>query len=254
MTKRAEERMELDAGWEAFALAWADDEILLAHIIGELLAGWSEVEDLIALGSIAQDDLAHATLVYSLVEPDPRERDRLFFERAPKDFRNSRLASLISDEWGVVIARQYLYELADRLRIEALLASEAPKPLLDIAAGIGPEEAAHRAHWEQWCETLARTDAGRERLEQGLAEVWPLAGDLLALPADCAELDWPREELEQQWAGEARAYFGGLGIAAPEEAPEAVPRPRSGKQPKAMLKALERSRRVYNVDTNAVWG
>jgi phenylacetate-CoA oxygenase PaaI subunit len=242
-----------DSPWGQFVLGWADDEMLLAHQLGHLLSRYTEVEELIAIGSLAQDDLAHAVLLYGLLEPDPRERDRLFFERDLGEFRCSALIGHEVDGWEQVVARQYLYKSAEALRLREA-ADRAPTALQAAAHGMAAEEHLHRAHWEHWCEVLAASPEGAERLRRAVGVLWATTGDLFAPHQEATDLDWPAEGLFGEWRDGVAGFLGTLGLEAPAEAPTVPPNPRAGVTDPALAADLERSRRVYEQDANGVWG
>src|SRR6266545_1606696 len=58
------------------------------------------------------------------------------------------------------IARHWLYETADEIRLAQLKASE-DAALAGIAAKIDREEAYHRMHAEMWIDRMLATDEGR---------------------------------------------------------------------------------------------
>src|SRR5581483_1104524 len=68
-------------------------------------------------------------------------------------------------DWAHTIARRWLYEVADEIRIAALM-DELP-----LAAKINREEAYHRMHAEMWRERLAATPQFRSAVE----DLWPYA-------------------------------------------------------------------------------
>jgi hypothetical protein len=70
-------------------------------------------------------------------------------------------------EWARTIARHWLYETADAIRLEALRASDDPE-LAGIAAKIDREEVYHRIHAEMWVDRLLGSDEGRPRLDEAL--------------------------------------------------------------------------------------
>jgi 1,2-phenylacetyl-CoA epoxidase catalytic subunit len=75
-------------------------------------------------------------------------------------------------DWGRTIARRWLYEVADEIRITALMDD------LPLAAKINREEAYHRMHAEMWHERLA--DA--PQFCAAVDELWPYA--LGVLPSE----------------------------------------------------------------------
>lgn len=233
-------------------IGWADDEMILAHLLGSMLTGYTEVEELIAIGSLAQDDLAHASLLYELLEPDMRERDRLFYEREPAAFRNCGLVGHVSEDWAVVVVRHHLYEAAERLRLERVASMpEAPKPLVELAEGMYAEERLHRAHWEHWCEVIAGAAGGSERLAAAVEELWPATADVFVAPEGLA---WPDDALHSEWRAAVEQSLRPLGVELPASASAASDAGRRGRHQPPLLESLRQSRTVYQQDPEAIWG
>jgi ring-1,2-phenylacetyl-CoA epoxidase subunit PaaC len=147
-------------------LAVADDELVLGHRHAEW-TGWApHVEEDLAFSSIAQDEIAHARLLYSLTEGDI---DALALGRQPSEYRNAILCERPNGDWGYSLARHYLYDTADDVRTAALEGSSW-KDLGDAVRTIRLEERYHLEHARLWFRRLAdgRSLTGRERLAQGL--------------------------------------------------------------------------------------
>jgi ring-1,2-phenylacetyl-CoA epoxidase subunit PaaC len=147
-------------------LAVADDELVLGHRHAEW-TGWApHVEEDLAFSSIAQDEIAHARLLYSLAEEDV---DALALGRRPEEYRNAILCERPNGDWGYTLARHYLYDTADDVRTAAL-ESSSWKDLADAVRTIRLEERYHLEHARLWFRRLAegRSLTGRERLAQGL--------------------------------------------------------------------------------------
>src|SRR6185503_18826941 len=94
----------------------------------ELVIGWRDsewtgiapmLEEDVAFSSIAQNEIGHARAAYELLTDD-----------------------------ADALARRWLYEVADEIRIAAL------KPTLPLAAKIDREERYHRMHAEMWHDRL----------------------------------------------------------------------------------------------------
>jgi 1,2-phenylacetyl-CoA epoxidase catalytic subunit len=73
-------------------------------------------------------------------------------------------------DWAHSIARRYLYEEADRVRLGALLRSDDAE-LAGLAAKIDREEVYHRLHAELWAARLR----DEPRFTAAVAELWPYA-------------------------------------------------------------------------------
>jgi ring-1,2-phenylacetyl-CoA epoxidase subunit PaaC len=140
----------------------ADDELILGWRDSEWTGIAPLLEEDVAFSSIAQNEIGHARAVYELLGDDA---DALAFDRAPGEYRCAPLVQLHLLDWAHAIARRWLYEVADEIRITALL-DELP-----LAAKINREEAYHRMHAELWRERLAETPQFRAAVD----DLWPYA-------------------------------------------------------------------------------
>ena len=143
-------------------LSLADDELIIGWRDSEWTGIAPMLEEDVAFSSIAQNEIGHARALYELLTDDP---DALAFDRKPEEYRHSALVELRLTDWAHTIARRWLYEVADEIRISALKAE------LPLAAKIDREEAYHRLHAEMWHERLKETSQFRAAVE----ELWPYA-------------------------------------------------------------------------------
>ena len=173
----------------------ADDELILGWRDSEWTGIAPMLEEDVAFSSIAQNEIGHARALYQLLADDA---DALAFDRRPDEYRCAPLVELrLLDDWARTIARRWLYETADRLRIETLVAG-AEAELAGLAAKIDREEAYHRMHAELWEERLR----GEPRFAEAVAELWPYAVGMLAEElrpalAERVSLDLPSNRLLQ---------------------------------------------------------
>ena len=153
----------------------ADDELILGWRDSEWTGIAPNLEEDVAFSSIAQNEIGHARALYELAARElGTTADELAFDRQPEEYLSSPLVELRRLEWARTIARHYLYETADAVRIEALRESDDAE-VADLAAKIEREEAYHLMHAEMWIERLLATDEGRERLREAVEELWPYA-------------------------------------------------------------------------------
>ena len=156
-------------------LALADDELILGWRNSEWTGIAPFLEEDVAFSSIAQNEIGHARALYELAAREVgTDADALAFDRAPEEYRSAPLVELRRLEWARTIARHWLYETADAIRLEALKDSDDPE-LAGIAAKIDREEVYHRIHAEMWIDRLLASDDARPRLDEALEELWPYA-------------------------------------------------------------------------------
>jgi ring-1,2-phenylacetyl-CoA epoxidase subunit PaaC len=164
-------------------LAWADDELILGWRDSEWTGIAPTLEEDVAFSSIAQNEIGHARALYELaaVELDS-DADALAFDRAPEEYRCAPFVELRLLDWAHTIARRYLYEEADRVRLDALRAADDTE-LAGLAAKIDREEVYHRLHAEMWAARLR----DEPRFRDAVNELWPYALGVLE-PEQRAEL------------------------------------------------------------------
>jgi ring-1,2-phenylacetyl-CoA epoxidase subunit PaaC len=164
------------------------NELLLGLADDELFLGWRDsewtgiapvLEEDVAFSSIAQNEIGHARAVYELLTDDA---DALAFDRALGEYRCAPFVELRLLDWAHTIARRWLYEEADRIRIAALR-SDADPAVAGLAAKIDREEVYHRMHAEMWHERLR----SEPRFIDAVRELWPYALGVLE-PDQRAEL------------------------------------------------------------------
>ena len=156
-------------------LSIADDELILGWRNSEWTGIAPFLEEDVAFSSIAQNEIGHARALYELAAAELRTTaDELAFDRKPEEYRSAPLVELRRLEWARTIARHWLYETADEIRLAALKASDDPE-IAAIAAKMDREEAYHRMHAEMWIDRLLSTEDGRSRLNEAVDELWPYA-------------------------------------------------------------------------------
>jgi ring-1,2-phenylacetyl-CoA epoxidase subunit PaaC len=153
-------------------LAFADDELVLGWRDSEWTGVAPFLEEDVAFSSIAQGEIGHARALYELAAGVlGGDADALAFDRPPDEYRCAPFVELaLAGDWAATIARHWLYETADAIRVAALAGSDWPE-LAGLAAKMDREEAYHRMHAQMWREKLA----GDERFEAAVAELWPYA-------------------------------------------------------------------------------
>ena len=177
-------------------LELADDELLLGWRDSEWTGISPDLEEDVAFSSIAQNEIGHARALYELAARDlGTTADELAFDREPEEYLSAPFVELrFVPDWARTIARHYLYETADALRIEALKAG-GDDEVAGLAAKIDREEVYHRIHAEMWIDRLLGSDDGRSRLEEAVRELWPYALGVLAGEQRAAFEERVRERL-----------------------------------------------------------
>ncbi|MCO4254730.1 1,2-phenylacetyl-CoA epoxidase subunit PaaC [Pseudarthrobacter cellobiosi] len=162
-----------------YALRLGDDGLVLAQRLGHWISRGPELEEDVALGNIALDQLGHARsfLTYAGGAWDKTEDELAYFRREP-EFRSAHIFEQPNGDFAATIARQfvvsyYQFELYRRLTesTDATLAAIAAKAVKEVDY--------HRDHSAQWVLRLAGgTEESRTRMIQGLKQMWPYVAEL----------------------------------------------------------------------------
>jgi ring-1,2-phenylacetyl-CoA epoxidase subunit PaaC len=211
-------------------LSLGDDEFILGYWDSEWTGVAPMLEEDVACSSIAQDEIGHARLFYQQVEAlTGTSIDDLAYGRQPDKYRQVQLVDHPRGDWAFTIARQFLYDTADALRL-ASLRSSAYVPLAQDIVKIEREEVYHQMHVHVWLERLANGNhEGRLRLEQALERLWPDAlGMFEEFPAETALLHSgiltvPSKQLQQEWLATIAPVFERLHLTFPAQGPSYQP-------------------------------
>lgn len=163
----------------ALLLALADDELVLGHRHSEWTGFAPHIEEDVAFSSIAQDEIGHAAAYYGIAAQLSGDNpDRLALGRDKDDYRHAQFCERDNGDWAYTIARQWLYDHADDVRLE-ILAGSAHRGLASLAAKLRREERYHLIHADTWLRRIAHGPVqGRSRLISAMGQALP---DSLAL-------------------------------------------------------------------------
>ena len=209
---------------DALLLSMADDEFVIGFSDSEWTGIAPMLEEDVAMSSLAQDELGHAQALYQLLaqlRDDGRDADAIAYDRSPDEYRHARLLDHGRGDWAMSIARRYLYDTADTVRLDAMAVSSFG-PLRELVDKIRREERYHVMHASAWFERLADRDgeprnrllAALETLAPDAATVFtPLAGQELLVEAGA--IDAPMGALEARWRAQITPTFVAHGLPMP---------------------------------------
>ncbi|MBE3560179.1 MAG: phenylacetate-CoA oxygenase subunit PaaC [Ktedonobacteraceae bacterium] len=200
----------------------ADDEFVLGFWDSEWTGVAPLLEEDVACSSIAQDEIGHARLYYQrLSDLTGLSPDQLAYGRGPEEYRQAQLVERRRGDWAFTIARQFLYDTADQLRLE-MLAGSTYLPLAQDVRKMQREETYHQMHFSAWMQRLANgTAEARRRLEDALQSLWPDAlGQFESLPGEerllhTGVLTHSSSDLQQQWLAALAPFFARLRLPFP---------------------------------------
>ena len=232
-------------------LSLGDDEFILGYWDSEWTGVAPMLEEDVACSSIAQDEIGHARLFYQQVEAlIGTPADRLAYGRQPDEYRQVQLVDYARGDWAFTIARQFLYDTADAIRLASLRTSAYVLLAQDIVK-IEREETYHQMHVHVWLQRLANgTAEGRQRLENALEHLWPDAlGMFERFPGEDVLLEKgiltvSSEQFQQQWLGSIAPTFERFHLPFPVQG--------SAYQPTIAARVGGRTGQ-HNEDFHALW-
>ena len=227
-SERAGIAMDLDGAGDGreralalLLLSMADDEFVIGFSDSEWTGIGPILEEDVAISSLAQDELGHAQALYGVladVVADGRDVDAWAYDRPPEGYLHARLLDHPRGDWASTIARRYLYDTADAVRLAAL-ADSSHRPLAELVAKIRREERYHLMHVEAWLDRLAAAGGEpRARLVDALRTLGRDAGTVLSsLPGEVALvrhgiLAEPFAGLERRWRESVDTTLARLGL------------------------------------------
>jgi ring-1,2-phenylacetyl-CoA epoxidase subunit PaaC len=157
-------------------LELADDELVLGWRNSEWTGIAPFLEEDVAFSSIAQTEIGHGRAWFELAADElGTDADSLAFDREPDEYRCAPFVELrLVPDWARTIARHWLYETADAIRIADLQGSDDPR-VAGLAEKIDREESYHRMHANMWVERLRE----EQRFSEALEQLWPYALGML---------------------------------------------------------------------------
>ena len=243
-------------------LAVADDKLMLGHRNSDWTGLGPILEEDIAFSSLAQDEIAHAQVIYELLSPlVDKTADELAYGRSIDQYRCAQIVELPDDfDWAIAIARQFFCDHFDRLRLRALSHSSY-RPLADLSSRLAAEEQVHVDHVDAWIVRLGRgNDESKGRVQSALDKLAPLAPMLFEkVDAEDELVDadlYPRgdDDMFQTWRGVLQhvAHDGGLSLelSPPDEGVHAG---RRGHHSEHLKPLLDEMCEVYRLEPGAAW-
>ncbi|MCC6358314.1 MAG: phenylacetate-CoA oxygenase subunit PaaC [Phycisphaerales bacterium] len=243
-------------------LSVADDKLILGHRNADWTGLAPILEEDIAFSSLAQDDLAHAMALFELLATiDGRGADQIAYGRPAAEYRCCRLVELHDEfDWAVAIARQFLCDHFEQLRL-ARLSQSAYRPLRDLAARMLAEERLAIGHADQWVIRLGKApEDARGRIQKALDKLAPLAGGLFEPTIDVAALEkadiYPTlpGDMHTLWASAVSNVIDAATLRFTPPPPAAAGTDgRTGRHLPEFATLLDEMTEVFRVEPNAAW-
>ena len=161
---------------QTLLLSLADDELMLGHRDSEWTGYGPLLEEDIAFSNIAQDELGHSLVWYSLYEQlTGSSPDVMAFERVWSDYTCCRFVTYPKGDFAFTVVRQFLFDVAEQVRLSSF-AHSTYLPIKDASVKILREEAYHLMHSQGLLEPLGdATEESHRRMQAAVDEAFPQA-------------------------------------------------------------------------------
>jgi ring-1,2-phenylacetyl-CoA epoxidase subunit PaaC len=173
-----------------YALARADDALILGHRLSEWIGVGPILEEEMALGNIGLDLIGQARSLYAYAaetEAADNDEDSYAYFRDAREFRNLLIVEQPNGDFAITMTRQFFYSAFFDLYWRAMIASTDPV-LAAIAAKSEKESAYHLRHASEWLIRLGDgTDESHRRAQEAVDQLWPFTGEMFE--ADAGERD-----------------------------------------------------------------
>ena len=166
-----------------YVLRLADNGLILAQRLIELVAHGPELEEELANANFSLDYLGQARLFYSYageLEGKGRVEDDFAFMRSDREFCNVQLVEQPNGHFGDTVARSFFFDTFYQLQLE-VLTNCSDAHLAGIAVRAVREIQYHQRHNSQWMIRLGDgTDESHRRLQESVDSLWRYTGELFA--------------------------------------------------------------------------
>jgi ring-1,2-phenylacetyl-CoA epoxidase subunit PaaC len=163
-----------------YALARADDALILGHRLSEWCGHAPMLEEDMALANIGLDLIGQARALYTYaaeVEAAGHDEDRYAYLRDVRQYRNLLLVEQPNSDFARTIVRQFFYSAFADPYWRAMTASTDPT-LAAIAAKSEKESAYHLRHSGEWVIRLGDgTAESHARAQAAVEDLWPYTGE-----------------------------------------------------------------------------
>jgi hypothetical protein len=187
-------------------LRCAEDQFLHGHLLSGRIVDYVDFEESLAVGSIAQEQLAHAALLIEFAGYDVDGRDDLVYERPLGEWWPSGLLAAELTGWPSTVVRSLLIGVAGLVWTRSIMDGARPLVLAASRAMLAEQEL-HVTHWSTWVRLLAGDPRTRAEIRDCCAAVVPLARDVVG---DAPGM--PTESVRQRLH---LAFTSGLGRVLP---------------------------------------
>jgi len=187
------------------ALALADDLFVQCQTLSPWTTNYVDFEESLAVGSIAQEILAHSGVLMDWAGLDKDQKDRRMFARRASDWKVTQLSFFSADSWPELICGAYFLTQVSKITVNALMAdsNENVKSLKLVNS----EQLLHLSHWRRWITVLLADADSESDVNSALRKVFNRAGDIFASSTGVIG------DLKKSWIVDVKSDFKQWGVA-----------------------------------------
>ncbi len=199
-----------------FALALADDAVVLGHRLSEWCSNAPFLEEDIALTNVSLDYIGRARMFYQYateLEGKGHSEDQMAFFRTEREYTNLLILELPIGDFAFTMVRQFFVDVFYKLYLEQLMTSTDER-IAAIAAKSIKETRYHLKRSEPWIRQLSEgTEESRSRINRALDELKSFVGELFIMPEWETQLAnegiaVDRKTLQQDWDAYVQKFLG----------------------------------------------
>ncbi|MGK2956220.1 MAG: Phenylacetic acid catabolic protein [Solirubrobacterales bacterium] len=162
-------------------LAWCDDLFIQGHQLSGWIVDYVDLEQSLAVGSIAQELLAHSAALMGICGLSAEQRDGRVFRRNAPEWYPSRIAELPDHNWAACVARGFLLNRA-MLRLRERIPLPGSSRVQQLTEVIHAEQDLHAVHWLRWIRIMSNDPSLRAEFEIAMVAAVDDAADMFAPP------------------------------------------------------------------------
>lgn len=175
--------------------------------------------------AIIQDELAHASIAYRLLEDLGESKEELVYGREPREFKHPYGFDQPLDNWAELVVATGFFDRAGITLLTDVHDNTSYGPLKRALVKIGMEETFHLRHGEVWMRRLAKAGGeARELVQRAVDWMFPMTIEWFGLPdgmkRHSGQLEYrlkgfTNDQLRQIWMSSTVPLCEGLGLAVP---------------------------------------
>ncbi|HZQ28190.1 MAG TPA: Phenylacetic acid catabolic protein [Acidimicrobiales bacterium] len=201
-------------------VAWCDDLFLQGHQLARWITDYVDLEESLAMGSVAQEHLAHAAALLGACEMNEYERDAHVYERPADQWFPSALSFLPRQDWPATVAHALFLNQGLLVLRSHVQLPDKPR-VQQLAEIIRAEQDLHARHWARWVRVFASDPELADEFGDRVAKAAGMAVDLFGFPAgvdgpDALVGDTDPADMQREWAKATTCVLEEAGITAPD--------------------------------------